>query len=227
MLRGAHGVPGKFATTDSEIFWLNTSKPRELLPPLSRLCRYQGTASQQRGKPVLFTRPTYTFPNPMARTFGWMSGWAWPNLIAVSPKNWRAWSRRSVGNMGRDHPTPTLYSMGSCPSFLSSMAAQAPVVASHPRGGMDDCSPRAVCTHLLYSFGHAPSNVPRRLSYCVNTRPTQRTDSHGLLSRLLSACFPKGIYLFSLKPTPKAKQKYASVLESLGGASTNSPALQL
>ena len=28
------------------------------------------TGSQQHGKPVLFTRPTYTFLNPMARTFG-------------------------------------------------------------------------------------------------------------------------------------------------------------
>ena len=54
-----------------------------------------------------------------------MSGLAWPNLIVVSLKNWRAWSRRSVWEYGQGAPdanslfdgvVPVIFEQHCCPS---------------------------------------------------------------------------------------------------------------
>ena len=168
----------KYQHVPGRDFWFNTPKPQELLLPLSRLCHYQGASQPARRE----SRAVHTADMRISEPNGtdiWVDvriGVAKPDC-SIPQRTGAHGGRRSVGNMGRDHRTPTLYLMGSCPSFLSSMAPQLLChrfpsshteaqgrqtrtrVASHPRGGMEDCSPRAVCTHLLYSFSHAPSDV--------------------------------------------------------------------
>ena len=60
----------------------------------------------------------------MARTFGKMSGLAWPSRTAVSPRNWYAWSRKNAGNgQGSSNPNflfdgvvPVTFEQHGCPS---------------------------------------------------------------------------------------------------------------
>ena len=99
-----------------------------------------------------------------------------------------------------DGVVPVIFEQHGCPNpcaitflhhVLRRRVARLEQGSHHPWGGMHDRCPRTVCTNLLYPSGHAPSNVPGMLSYCANTRSTERTNSHGLLHCPLSACFSK------------------------------------